>query len=176
MASKRTVPARPQRGNASRNRAALQRQRRRRWAVAASLIAGLAALVAVIAVAVGGGGSSTGTSATRTASVVRVAPTAGYDLLRTHQNDPAFVTLDVRTPAEYANGHLPQATNLDFYAADFRSRLGGLDKTKTYLVYCHSGNRSGQATAAMHDLGFQHVYDVQGGIAAWEQAGLPIIG
>jgi rhodanese-related sulfurtransferase len=52
--------------------------------------------------------------------------------------------------------------------------VGLLDKDKSYVVYCHTGNRSSRATALMHSLGFKHVYDVQGGIAAWEQSGLPV--
>lgn len=79
----------------------------------------------------------------------------------------------MRTRAEYAAGHLAGSTNIDFYSSDFRDRLAGLDKDRTYLVYCQTENRSAQATAVMHAMGFKHVYDVQGGIAAWQQTGLP---
>ncbi len=108
------------------------------------------------------------------APVIPLIPRGAFELLRNHVGDPAWVTLDVRTPSEFAAGHVPDATNLDFYGATFRAQLAKLDKNKSYVVYCHTGNRSGQATTLMHSLGFKHVYDVQGGIAAWEQSGLPV--
>ncbi len=108
------------------------------------------------------------------APVIPLIPRGAFELLRNHVGDRAWVTLDVRTPAEFAAGHVPDATLLDFYGSQFRTELEKLDKNKNYVVYCHTGNRSGQATALMHSLGFKHVYDVQGGIAAWEQAGLPV--
>jgi rhodanese-related sulfurtransferase/peroxiredoxin len=108
------------------------------------------------------------------APVIPLIPRGAFELLRNHVGDPGWVTLDVRTPAEFTAGHVPDATNLDFYDARFRDQLAKLDKDKSYVVYCHTGNRSGQATTLMHSLGFKHVYDVQGGIAAWEQAGLPV--
>lgn len=85
-----------------------------------------------------------------------------------------LVVLDVRTAEEFAEGHLSEATMLDFYAPDFADRLAGLDRNVPYLVYCRSGNRSGQTRALMDDLGFTQVADVDGGIAAWTDAGLPV--
>jgi phage shock protein E len=61
---------------------------------------------------------------------------------------PAVVVLDVRTPDEFAAGHLPGAVDLDIRSADYTTRLTGLDKT-TYAVYCHSGNRSADALGRM---------------------------
>ena len=57
--------------------------------------------------------------------------------------------LDVRTPEEFAAGHLAGAENIDFYAADFADQIDALDQGEQYVVYCRSGNRSGQATALM---------------------------
>lgn len=108
------------------------------------------------------------------APVIPLIPRGAFELVRNHAGDSGWVTLDVRTPAEFAAGHVPGATNLDLYSAQFRAQLEKLDKNRSYVVYCHTGNRSGQATTLMHTLGFKHVYDVQGGIAAWEQAGLPV--
>jgi rhodanese-related sulfurtransferase len=108
------------------------------------------------------------------APVIPLIPRGAFELVRNHANDQAWVTLDVRTPAEFGGGHVPGASNVDFYDPQFRARLDALAKDKSYVVYCHTGNRSGQATALMHQLGFKHVYDVQGGLAAWEQAGLPV--
>ena len=84
---------------------------------------------------------------------------------------PATVLLDVRTVEEFAAGHLPGAKNLDIRAADFDAQLAALDKTTTYVVYCHSGNRSGQALQRMGAAGFTRVADLSGGITAWTAAG-----
>ena len=65
--------------------------------------------------------------------------------------------------------------SLDFYASDFADRIDALDHGKPYVVYCRSGNCSGQATELMADRGFAGVTDVDGGIVAWEGAGLPTV-
>ncbi len=89
---------------------------------------------------------------------------------------PGLVVLDVRTTEEFAEGHLADATMLDFYRDDFADRLAELDPDTPYLIYCRSGNRSGQTRALMDELGFTDVADVDGGILAWDDAGLPIDG
>ena len=85
-----------------------------------------------------------------------------------------LVVLDVRTPEEFAEGHLEGAVLVDFYAADFAEQLAALDTDVPYLVYCRSGNRSGQALGVMEQLGFTSAADVDGGIVAWAGAGLPV--
>ncbi len=89
--------------------------------------------------------------------------------------DQSVVVVDVRTPAEFAEGHLDRAELVDFNDAEFREQIAQFDRSATYLVYCHSGNRSGQATAIMAELGFANVYDLDGGIGAWQAAGAPIV-
>ncbi len=103
------------------------------------------------------------------------APEA-HRLILEHKGDSEFIVLDVRTPEEYAQWHLPEKTpmNLDFYAPDFRERLSRLDRGKTYLVYCRTGHRSGETVQMMRELGFRKVYELEGGIVAWQNAGLPI--
>ena len=88
---------------------------------------------------------------------------------------PGTIVLDVRTPAEYASGHLPQAQNIDIEAANFATRIAALDKNATYAVYCHSGNRSGVALEQMAGVGFTHLYDLAGGIGAWQGMGGPMV-
>ena len=85
-----------------------------------------------------------------------------------------LVVLDVRTPEEYAEGHLDGAVLVDFYDADFAEQLAALDSDVPYLVYCRSGNRSGQTLDVMEQLGFTSAVDVDGGIVAWSGAGLPV--
>lgn len=92
-------------------------------------------------------------------------------------NQPAgLVVLDVRTPQEYGEGHIAGATNIDFYEPDFVRMLDALDKEQPYFVYCRSGNRSARAVDAMRDLGFAEVYELEGGILTWLEAGLPVEG
>ena len=85
-----------------------------------------------------------------------------------------LVVLDVRTPAEFAEGHLPDAILVDFRAPDFEDQLTALDPTVPYVLYCRSGNRSGQSMPIMERLGFQEVYEVDGGIVAWMADSLPV--
>ena len=93
-----------------------------------------------------------------------------------HTNPPSdLVVLDVRTPEEFSEAHLEGATMVDFYAPDFADQLAALDPEVPYLVYCRSGSRSGQATQMMKELGFSDVANVDGGIVAWLDAGLPVV-
>lgn len=85
-----------------------------------------------------------------------------------------LVILDVRTPEEFADGHLDGAIMIDFYEDDFVDRLSALDPETPYLLYCRSGNRSGKTAAILEDLGFTDVADVDGGVVAWADSGLPL--
>lgn len=82
--------------------------------------------------------------------------------------------LDIRTPREFAAGHIAGATNLDFYAADFEQRLGALDKRRTWLVHCASGGRSTKSLESLRKLKFPSVVHLDGGFNAWKKAGEPI--
>jgi rhodanese-related sulfurtransferase len=88
---------------------------------------------------------------------------------------PNTALVDVRTPAEYASGHLAGSVNIDVEAADFATKVSTLDKTKTYAVYCRSGNRSKVAMSMMVQLGFSSVYDLAGGINNWKSAGGEVV-
>jgi len=104
-----------------------------------------------------------------------VSPQEAFDLIQENQDSPDFVILDVRRAGEYAQGHIEAAINMDFYSPTFRDELDALDKEKTYLIYCRSGGRSGQALGIMDELGFLEIYDLSGGISAWQDAGLPTV-
>ena len=86
---------------------------------------------------------------------------------------PARTVLDVRTAQEVAGGTLPGAVNIDFFAPDFARQLGRLDKTKPVFVYCAVGGRSGKAAQQLQQAGFKTVYNLSGGMQAWQQAGYP---
>ena len=85
------------------------------------------------------------------------------------------ITLDVRTPGEFNLGHIEGAQLIDFQSGNFENEISGLDKNATYAVYCRSGNRSGQAVKVMHDAGFHNVYNLNGGVIDWANAGLPLV-
>lgn len=77
--------------------------------------------------------------------------------------------IDVRTAEEHSEGSIPNSVNIDFYAEDFKTQLAKLDKNKPVLVYCRSGNRSGQTSQILNEMGFKEVYDLEGGFSAWEE-------
>ena len=79
--------------------------------------------------------------------------------------------LDVRTNEEFASAHLKGATQIDFYASDFQDQLKKLDTETPVYVYCRSGGRSGNAANIMKGMGFKAVYNLEGGITAWQGAG-----
>ncbi len=118
-----------------------------------------ASLVAAVTLAACGSG----------AAVTTVdAPTFAKEIQTT-----GVTLVDVRTPAEFAAGHIAGAININL-EGDFSAGIAKLDKSKTYAVYCHSGSRSGVATQDMADAGFTSIYNLDGGIIAWQQAGGPL--
>jgi rhodanese-related sulfurtransferase len=80
--------------------------------------------------------------------------------------------VDVRTEAEVSRGKIPQGDPLPLHLLPLR--LNGLDKNATTVFYCQMGGRSAQAAAFAAEHGFVDVYNLQGGIAEWASAGLPI--
>ncbi|HQV76853.1 MAG TPA: rhodanese-like domain-containing protein [Chitinophagales bacterium] len=77
------------------------------------------------------------------------------------------VLLDVRTAAEIAEGSIEDHIAIDIQQPNFMEKVGTLDKSKTYFVYCRSGNRSGQACKYMATQGFEKLYNLKGGMMAW---------
>ncbi len=150
-------------------------------ALSSGLGTAVAAAVAVaVTVAACGQPSSTAEPTQRAvneasqAAGIRVVDTA--EAAAIHQDRAEeLVVLDVRTAEEFAGGHLDGAVMIDFYAEDFADQLANLDPDASYLLYCRSGNRSGQTRAMMEELGFTDVSDIEGGIIAWNDAGLPLI-
>lgn len=80
---------------------------------------------------------------------------------------PDTVILDVRTAGEFSSGKIRGARNLDIMSSTFVNQVRNLPKDKTYLVYCRSGNRSGQACEIMADQGFEKLKNLAGGIMRW---------
>jgi thioredoxin 1 len=82
--------------------------------------------------------------------------------------------IDVRTPAEYASGHIEGAKNIDWNGESFSTEAAALDKTKPVMVYCLSGGRSTEAAEWLRKEGFQKVYEMKTGIAGWKSENLPL--
>ncbi|WKK79493.1 rhodanese-like domain-containing protein [Marivirga arenosa] len=83
--------------------------------------------------------------------------------------EPNTEIIDVRTPAEKEEGFIEGAKMINIMGPDFANEINALDKDKTYLVYCRSGNRSGTACGFMASNGFDKLYNLDGGINAWNQ-------
>jgi len=134
--------------------------------------------VAAMAVAALAGTSACSSSAPASSPAPSASPTGAASGRHMSAPDfsnavdkPSTIVLDVRTPAEYATGHLSGAENIDMQGADFATRIATLDKKATYAVYCHSGRRSGEALEQMAADGFTQVFDLAGGITAWQANG-----
>ncbi len=86
----------------------------------------------------------------------------------------SVVLLDVRTPQEYAEGHIDGALNINIQSDDFRQRAEKeLSKDSTILIYCRSGRRSMEAAGILSELGYK-VVNLKGGIIEWKGDGLPV--
>lgn len=85
-------------------------------------------------------------------------------------NQPEAIIVDVRTPAELVEGEVPNHQMINFNAPSFLDDIQELDKDKTYLLYCRSGGRSERAAQMMSQMGFKDVYNLLGGIMAWNAA------
>lgn len=88
------------------------------------------------------------------------------------KDNDAVVFIDVREQWEYDEGHIPGITLIPM--SELESRLAEIPTDKTVVLTCRSGNRSGQMHAYLEDQGFDNTINMEGGILAWEAAGLTI--
>lgn len=91
------------------------------------------------------------------------------------ETTPDLVILDVRTPGEFADGHLKGAVNIDFNDPDFAEKIATLDPAGNYLLHCRSGNRSGKAIPDLVAAGLTNVTHMQDGTLGWSAAKLPLV-
>ena len=89
--------------------------------------------------------------------------------------EAGIITLDVRTPSEFNEGHIEGASLIDFQSGNFENEIASLDKNQTYAIYCRSGNRSGEAVKVMTEAGFTKIYNLDGGVIDCASAGLPLV-
>lgn len=109
----------------------------------------------------------------RSGAARELSPAATLERLQTG----SIVVLDVRTPAEFAAGHLPGAINLSVEDEYFRTVAETLERDKSYVVHCtaNPGNgRSARAQRVLRELGIENVTGLQGGFVAWQSQGLPL--
>jgi len=101
-------------------------------------------------------------------TIVEIIPETVSDNLAT------YLILDVREPAEYSAGHLPNAVNIPRGVLEFKinNQPSFQNKAAAIVVYCQSGGRSALATETLHKLGYQHAVSMEGGFAAWQTKGL----
>lgn len=83
-----------------------------------------------------------------------------------------FMLLDVRTPKEYAEGHIAGAKLIPVQV--LAERLNEVPHDKQVYVYCHSGTRSARASKLLAEHGFTNIENIEGGIVAWKKAGYPV--
>jgi rhodanese-related sulfurtransferase len=133
----------------------------------ATFLLGLAALAFLAA------GIGTGTA--RGETTRNMGPGEAQALIRENAGKKDFVVLDVRTPGEFAKGHIEGAVLVDYRSPEFREDMAGQDRGKTYLVYCRTGNRSVGAMNIMRELGFRSFYHLEGGIKRWQEEGFPVV-
>jgi phage shock protein E len=83
--------------------------------------------------------------------------------------------IDVRTPAEFAEGHIEGAVNIDYFSPDFKEKIRALDRGQPYVIYCKQGVRGGKTLEIMKSCGFNRVVNIRGGIVHWRSEGLPTV-
>lgn len=82
--------------------------------------------------------------------------------------------IDVRTPDEFAQGHIKGAVNINLFDRNFTEQFNNFDKSEPIFIYCRSGNRTSKASKQLAKLGFENIYDLQGGIINWARNNQPI--
>jgi rhodanese-related sulfurtransferase len=105
---------------------------------------------------------------TRPAKLRKDVDVQEFDKLR---QEKKHVVLDVRTPREFQEGHLPEAVNVDIQSNDFEKKIRDLDPERVYLVYCAAGVRSARACDVMEKMEFHRLYNMLGGMKEWKKAG-----
>ncbi|WP_353810099.1 rhodanese-like domain-containing protein [Agromyces sp. SYSU T00194] len=117
---------------------------------------------------------------TRFAAVVAAAVATLFALTACAPSEPIDVSadtvvIDVRTPEEYAAGHLDGAVNIDVQSSGFDAAIAELDPEGSYVVYCRSGNRSAAAIDRMEAAGFTDLVNAGGLQDAADATGIPIV-
>lgn len=84
-------------------------------------------------------------------------------------SDKKVQLVDVRTAEEFEEGHIEKAVNIDFLAEGFDEKFDNFHKDQPIYIYCRSGNRSGKAAKILSEMGFETIYDLEGGYLNFEK-------
>lgn len=114
-------------------------------------------------------------ASTMAAPVIPLIPKGVYELLNAHGNATNYFAVDLRPAADFAQGHITGARNLpSATAANVVAHASALSKDGSYFLYDADGKNTEPIAQALHDAGFKHIYYLDGGLAAWQQAGGPV--
>ncbi len=133
--------------------------------------------IVVIGLVVGIGACSSGSPAPAASAAVAAAPEKVNTKIAPADYQSKFgagsdhILIDVRTPEEFASGHIPGSVNIP--VDSLGQRLSEVPQDKPVVLYCRSGNRSGQAAQILDQAGYSQIYDL-GGIVTWQQQGYPV--
>lgn len=130
---------------------------------------GIVALLLLVVLAACGGTADTNTA---DIDVNNLADTVDVQTVAAVKDTEDVLVLDVREQWEYDEGHIPGVTLIPMN--EVSGRLSEIPTDKPVIVTCRSGNRSGQVTEFLRQQGFDNVHNMEGGILAWEAAGLPV--
>ena len=134
--------------------------------LSAILIAGLAAC--------GAPAASTSDAPSKAATQIAIPNISAQDASARLHADSGVTVLDIRTPKEFAAGHISGAVLMDYNSKSFAEDVSKLDRSQAYIVHCQSGGRSGRSMQQFKRLGFENVSHMKGGIAEWKKEGLPL--
>ncbi len=132
-------------------------------------------LILGLVLAACGGGTDTAVSdpaANLDEVVLNLAPSVDVATVAAIKDREDVFLIDVREQWEYDEGHIPNITLIPMN--EIPARLDEIPTDKEVIVTCRSGNRSGQVTEFLRQQGFTNVHNMEGGILAWQQAGLPV--
>lgn len=92
-----------------------------------------------------------------------------------NQISDSILIIDVRTPEEFASGHIENSININMQSVDFMEQIATLEKGQSVYLYCKKGGRSNRAARMIQEMEFKNIYDLKGGILQWEKEGYKTI-
>lgn len=104
-----------------------------------------------------------------------VTPVSVRQVVERTEKTPKIIVVDLRTPEEFAKGHIKKAINININDKDFTKKLAKLDRKKTYVMHCRSGGRSSASVTVWNQLGFENVLHLSSGTLGWVKAGRPLV-
>lgn len=107
--------------------------------------------------------------------MIYLTPEEAQNLIESHQHDPGFVLLDLRSRHDFGICRLAGAVNLPFRLEDIDDELKKMNKQNSYLIYCQDNTVSNITAFTMDELGFENVNIISSGITGWRKSNLPVI-